>query len=109
MRGGVSVLDDPSNEGEFNQKVFYRSDGIVFMAFANDISIVNANKVNSNRIPSIEKFNEQIKILKQYNLYAKDYVSLEPFFEGYCTVSGLYKPYRDSITMDSDEEDDENK
>ena len=73
------------------------------------ISIVNANKVNSNRIPSIEKFNEQIKILKQYNLYAKDFVSLEPFFEGYCTVSGLYKPYRDSITMDSDEEDDENK
>ena len=73
------------------------------------ISIVNANKVNSSRIPSIEKFNEQIKILKQYNLYSKDFVSLEPFFEGYCAISGLYKPYRDSITMDSDEEDDENK
>ena len=73
------------------------------------ISIVNANKVNSSRIPSIEKFNEQIKILKQYNLYSKDFVSLEPFFEGYCAVSGLYKPYRDSIILDSDEEDDENK
>lgn len=73
------------------------------------ISIINANKVNSSRIPSIEKFNEQIKILKQYNLYSKDFVSLEPFFEGYCAVSGLYKPYRDSIIMDSDEEEDENK
>jgi rRNA 2'-O-methyltransferase fibrillarin len=73
------------------------------------ISIVNANKVNSNRIPLIEKFNDQIKILKQYNLYSKDFVSLEPFFEGYCAISGLYKPYRDSITMDSYEEDDENK
>jgi rRNA 2'-O-methyltransferase fibrillarin len=73
------------------------------------ISIVNANKINSSRIPSIEKFNEQIKILKQYNLYSKDFVSLDPFFEGYCAISGLYKPYRDSITMDSDEEDDENK
>ena len=73
------------------------------------ISIVNANKINSSRISMIEKFNEQIKLLKQYNLYAKDFVSLEPFFEGYCTISGLYKPYRDLINMDSDEEDDEIK
>ena len=43
VNGGISILDEPTNEGEFNQKVFYRSDGIVFMAFANDISIVNAN------------------------------------------------------------------
>ena len=43
VNGGISILDEPANEGEFNQKVFYRSDGITFMAFANDISIVNAN------------------------------------------------------------------
>ena len=43
VRCGVSILDEPANEGEFNQKVFYRSDGIVFMAYANDISIVNSN------------------------------------------------------------------
>ncbi len=43
VNGGISILDEPTNEGEFNQKVFYRSDGITFMAFANDISIVNAN------------------------------------------------------------------
>ena len=73
------------------------------------ISIVNANKANSSRLSMIEKFNEQIKLLKQYNLFAKDFVSLEPFFEGYCAISGLYKPYRDSIAMDSDEEDKEIK
>lgn len=40
---GVSTLDEPTNEGEFNQKYFYRSDGIVFIAYANDITVVNAN------------------------------------------------------------------
>ena len=43
IRGGVSVFEEPTNEGEFNQKNFYRSDGIVFMAYANDITVVNFN------------------------------------------------------------------
>ncbi|MBP3200052.1 MAG: DNA internalization-related competence protein ComEC/Rec2 [Lachnospiraceae bacterium] len=43
VHGGVSILDEPSNEGEFNQKLFYRSDGITFMTYANDITVVNAN------------------------------------------------------------------
>ena len=43
VHGGVSILDEPSNEGEFNQKLFYRSDGITFMTYANGITIVNAN------------------------------------------------------------------
>ena len=43
VNGGISILDEPANEGEFNQKVFYRSDGIVFMSFANDITIINTD------------------------------------------------------------------
>ena len=38
---GVSVIESPMNEGEFNQKNYYRSEGISFIAFARDIDITN--------------------------------------------------------------------
>lgn len=43
ITGGTSVIDGPSNEGEFNQKNYYRSDGITFIAFANNIEVTNAS------------------------------------------------------------------
>ena len=42
INAGTQVLADPSNEGEFNQKLFYRSDEISFMAYANSIEITNS-------------------------------------------------------------------
>ena len=42
VTGGTSVIEAPSNEGEFNQETYYRSDGITFISFANDIEITNA-------------------------------------------------------------------
>ena len=41
ITGGTSIIDEPSNEGEFNQKNYYRSDGITFIAFANGIEVTN--------------------------------------------------------------------
>ena len=38
---GTSVIEAPSNEGEFNQENYYRSDGITFISFANNIEITN--------------------------------------------------------------------
>jgi competence protein ComEC len=43
ITGGTSIIDEPSNEGEFNQKNYYRSDGITFISFANNIEVTNAN------------------------------------------------------------------
>lgn len=43
ITGGTSIIDEPSNEGEFNQKNYYRSDGITFISFANNIEVANAN------------------------------------------------------------------
>lgn len=43
ITGGTSIIDEPSNEGEFNQKNYYRSDGITFISFANQIEITNGN------------------------------------------------------------------
>ena len=40
--GGTTVFEEPSNEGEFNQKNFYRSYGITFMVYANEIDVSNA-------------------------------------------------------------------
>ena len=37
------VIEEPMNEGEFNQKNYYRSNGISFIAFAKDIEVVNSN------------------------------------------------------------------
>lgn len=41
VTGGTSIIDEPSNGGEFNQKNYYRSDGITFIAFANGIEVTN--------------------------------------------------------------------
>ena len=40
--GGLNTIDEPLNEGEFNQSYYYRSDGITFTAFANSIEVSNA-------------------------------------------------------------------
>lgn len=37
------LIDEPMNEGEFNQKNYYRANGISFIAFAKDIEVVNVN------------------------------------------------------------------
>ena len=36
------IISEPMNEGEFNQKNYYRSNGISFIAFAKDIEVTNA-------------------------------------------------------------------
>ena len=41
VSAGTQILDEPANEGEFNQKIFYRSDDITFMSYANNIEITN--------------------------------------------------------------------
>lgn len=41
LTGGTTTIDAPSNEGEFNQKNYYRSDDIAFIAFAKNINVVN--------------------------------------------------------------------
>ena len=43
VTGGTSIIEAPSNEGEFNQENYYRADGITFISFANDIEISNLN------------------------------------------------------------------
>ena len=43
ITGGTSIIEAPSNEGEFNQETYYRADGITFISFANDIEISNSN------------------------------------------------------------------
>ena len=43
ITGGTSIIEAPSNEGEFNQETYYRADGITFISFANDIEITNSN------------------------------------------------------------------
>ena len=35
------LIDEPMNEGEFNQKNYYRSSGISFIAFAKDVEVTN--------------------------------------------------------------------
>ena len=47
-----------------------------------------------------KKFDEQIKLLREYNLFVKEFISLEPFKTGFAAVSGLYKPYREMIDED---------
>lgn len=38
---GISVIEGPMNEGEFNQKNYYRSNGISFIAYAKEIDVIN--------------------------------------------------------------------
>lgn len=42
VTAGLSNNEEPSNEGEFNQKNYYRSSGIAFISFAREIEIVNS-------------------------------------------------------------------
>ena len=35
------MINEPMNEGEFNQKNYYRSNGISFIAYAKDVEVVN--------------------------------------------------------------------
>ena len=58
---------------------------------------INDNNDNSNLKSQENKFDEQIKLLRQNNLYVKEFISLEFFAKGYAVVSGIYKPYRESI------------
>ena len=41
---GTAIIDGPLNEGEFNQRNYYRSDGITFISFAKSIEITNAKQ-----------------------------------------------------------------
>ena len=41
VTAGTSIIEEPLNEGEFNQKNYYRSDNITFISFANNIEITN--------------------------------------------------------------------
>ena len=62
------------------------------------ICVINANSRNdSKNLSQKEKFDEQIRLLREYNLYVKEFISLVNFESGYAVVSGLFKPYRDYI------------
>lgn len=41
ISAGTSIIEETSNEGEFNQKDYYRSDGITFISYANEVEIIN--------------------------------------------------------------------
>ena len=64
------------------------------------ICVINDNNENSNLKSQVSKFDEQIKLLREYNLYVKEFISLESFAKGYAIVSGIYKPHRESIEED---------
>ena len=41
---GTAIIDRPLNEGEFNQRNYYRSDGITFISFAKSVEVINAKQ-----------------------------------------------------------------
>lgn len=43
IKGSFLTLKDPTNEGEFNQKTYYRSDNITFLVFAKEIEVIDKN------------------------------------------------------------------
>ena len=61
------------------------------------VCIININQEHPNNISQTEKFDEQIKLLREYNLYVKEFISLENFYPGYAVISGIFKPYRDFL------------
>ena len=61
------------------------------------ICVINASHNDSKNLSQKEKFDEQIRLLREYNLYVKEIVSLVNFESGYAVVSGLFKPYRDYL------------
>ena len=46
--------------------------------------------INNESQPN--KIDEQIKLLREKNLYAKELLTLEPYKTGYTTLAGIYKP-----------------
>lgn len=68
VNAGTSTVDSPMNEGEFNQKNYYRSMNIAFIAYAKDFEIVNANyDVVRNKIYEIkELIKNQVKRIFNY-------------------------------------------
>ena len=64
------------------------------------ISVINDDGNYSNIKSQISKFDEQIKLLREFNLYVKEFISLESFSRGYAVVSGIYKPFREVIDED---------
>jgi hypothetical protein len=54
-------------------------------------------------------FDNQIKVLKGYGLYAKGQVTLEPYERGYAVVSGIYKRKSVIKKYDEKEEEEDNK
>ena len=62
------------------------------------ICVINIKLDNDNNNKSEnEKIDEQIKLLREYSLYVKEFISLENLFPGYAVISGTYKPYRDFL------------
>ena len=61
------------------------------------VCIININQEHPNNISQTEKFDEQIKLLREYSLYVKEFISLENFYPGYAVISGIFKPYRDFL------------
>ena len=61
------------------------------------VCIINFKLEDSDNNSLTEKYDEKIKLLREYSLYAKEFISLENLFPGYAVISGLYKPYRDFL------------
>ena len=64
------------------------------------ISIINTNKEKSNILSETEIIDGKIKLLRAYNLYVREFNTLEPFSKGYAAVSGIYKPFREVLDED---------
>lgn len=62
------------------------------------VCIIKANYQDSTNTSLNAKFDKQIKLLREYNLYVKEFLPLMNFESNYGVVSGLYKPYRDYIS-----------
>ena len=39
----------------------------------------------------------KIKLLRAYNLYVREFITLDPFSNGYSLISGIYKPFREVL------------
>ena len=64
------------------------------------ICVINSNNNDSKNISEKEKFDKQIKLLREKSLYVKEFISLMNFESGLGVVSGMFKPYRDYLDED---------